>query len=371
MPNLMLIGQDRRRADQLRGLLRQDGYDVTWQRDTRTWQEREREILPEVVVAAVDSSSEVLTGQAARPRSGFLAPILFVQEGEGQAENPFLDDRLVDRISTPFMHEELLARVDALARVRRVIQQVPLAPEQPSAAETPDNGMAETVRRAGKRVAAMLHTRFPRYDRPLEPYIDVANRVAQWADRRDAYQPGHAERVTSFCAMIAEGLDLGTSQTAALLRAAMLHDIGKVALPVEMLHQKSPLEEHQMRDIRTHPKRGAALIRELDCDDDVAETILCHHERPDGFGYYGLDVERIPIAARVLAVSEVYDGMTTTRLTDPMNSSCALQRLESFKGVSLDSDCVDALVDRLQPTTRGDYLGSSSRRNSTGSLVGA
>ena len=107
-----------------------------------------------------------------------------------------------------------------------------------------------------------------------------------------------------------------------------------------------------MRLIRTHPKRGAALIRELDCDDDVAETILCHHERPDGFGYYGLDVERIPVAARVLAVSEVYDGMTTTRLTDPMTSSHALERLESFKGVSLDADCVDALVDRLQPVSR-------------------
>ena len=356
MPNLMVLGADRTRADELRGLLRQDGYDVTWQRDTKTWQDREREILPEVVIAAVDSSSEVLTGQVARQHSGFPAPILFVQPGGGQSENPFMDDRLVDRISTPFMHEELLARVDALARVRRVIQHVPLAPEQPTAKETPETGVVAKMHRAGKRVAAMLHTRVPRYERPLDPYVEVANRVAQWADRRDAYQPGHAERVTSFCAMIAEGLDLGTSQTAALLRAAMLHDIGKVALPVEMLHQRSPLEEHQMRMIRTHPKRGAALIRELDCDDDVAETILCHHERPDGFGYYGLDVERIPIAARALAVSEVFDGMTTTSLTDPMTSSSAIERLEAFKGVSLDADCVEALVDRMQPTPRSMTL---------------
>jgi putative nucleotidyltransferase with HDIG domain len=350
MPNLMVLGSDRRRADGLRGLLRQDGYDVTWLRDIRNWQDREREILPEVVVAAVDFSSEVLTGQTARPRTGFLAPILFVQQGDAQAENPFLDDRLVDRIATPFTHEELLARVDALARVRRVIQHVPLSPEDPAVVENPPGGVVEKMRRAGRQVAALLQTRVPRYDRPFEPYIEVANRVAQWADRRDAYQPGHAERVTSFCAMIAEGLDLATTETAALLRAAMLHDIGKVALPVEMLHQRSPLEEDQMRMIRTHPKRGAALIRELDCDDNVAETILCHHERPDGFGYYGLDDERIPIAARALAVSEVFDGMTTTSLTDPMTSSSAMERLEQFKGVSLDSDCVEALVDRLQPT---------------------
>jgi len=360
MPNLMVLGPDRRRADELRGLLRQDGYDVTWQRDTRTWQDREREILPEVVVAAVDSSSEVLTWQTTRRHTGFLAPILFVQQGEGQSENPFLDDRLVDRISTPFMHEELLARVDALARVRRVIQHVPLAAEQPATPEHPTVGVVEKMRRAGRRVASVLQTRVPRYERPLDPYVEVANRVAQWADRRDAYQPGHAERVTSFCAMIAEGLDLGTSETAALMRAGMLHDIGKVALPVDMLHQRSPLEEHQMSMIRTHPKRGAALIRELDCDDDVAETILCHHERPDGFGYYGLDDERIPIAARVLAVSEVYDGMTTTSLTDPMTSSSALKRLDQFKGVSLDTDCVEALVDRMHPTPRSLMLSTSA-----------
>ena len=158
MPNLMVLGPDRRRADELRGLLRQDGYDVTWQRNTRNWQDRETEILPEVVVAAVDFSSEVLTGQMARPRTGFLAPILFVQQGDGQAENPFLDDRLVDRISTPFLHEELLARVDALARVRQVIQHVPLAPEHPAVVENPSCGVVEKMRRAGKRVTAVLQT---------------------------------------------------------------------------------------------------------------------------------------------------------------------------------------------------------------------
>jgi putative nucleotidyltransferase with HDIG domain len=352
MPNLMVLGPDRGRADELRGLLREDGHEVTWQRDTRGWRDREREILPEVVVAVVDSSLEVLGPQVSQRAPGFPAPILFVQHELGEFEDPFLDDRLVDRISAPFMHEELLARVDALSRVRRVIQHVPLDPEHPLDGSTHQIGVMPTMRRAGRRLATVLRTRLPRYEKPLDPYVEVANRVAQWADRRDAYEPGHAERVTSFCAMIAEGLDLGDSETAALLRAAMLHDIGKVALPVEILHQKSPLEEHQMSMIRTHPERGAALIRELDCDDDVAEAILCHHERPDGFGYYGLDVERIPIAARALAVSEVYDGMTTTRLVDPMTSTEALDRLASFKEVSLDGDCVDALVDRMQPMGR-------------------
>jgi putative nucleotidyltransferase with HDIG domain len=155
--------------------------------------------------------------------------------------------------------------------------------------------------------------------------------------------------VTSFCAMIAEALDLGAGETASLLRAAMLHDIGKVALPVEVLHQRTPLLEEQLRWIRTHPSQGAALVRALDRDDEVAETIRCHHERPDGFGYYGVDGAEVPRAARALAVAEVYDGMTTTLLHEAMSGDEALGRLRAFRGVSLDDDCVDALVDRLRP----------------------
>ena len=80
-------------------------------------------------------------------------------------------------------------------------------------------------------MAALLGSRIPALSKPLEPYLEVAARVADWADRRDAFEPGHAERVTSFCAMMAETLRLDDHGTASLLRAAMLHDIGKVALP--------------------------------------------------------------------------------------------------------------------------------------------
>jgi two-component system response regulator RpfG len=360
MANVMLLGPDRRRTGDIRSLLRQDGHDVTYVPEVFDWRAREREILPELVIAAVDSIQDVLTGRRSRRRRGFPAPLLFVEQTSEGLGQPELDDRLVDCITTPFMHEELLARIDALVRVRRVIRHIPTTPADGNVEDRAEENAPGRMRRAGRRVAALLRTRVPRYERPVDPYLEVAARVARWADRRDAYQPGHAERVTSLCAMIAESLDIAESETAALLRAAMLHDIGKVALPVEMLHQKSPLEESQMRMIRTHPKRGAALIHALERDDEVAEAILCHHERPDGFGYYGLDEESIPRPARVLAVAEVFDGMTTTRLTSPLSNGKAMDRLDSFKGVSLDADCVDALVDRLKPLPRSVALSPRS-----------
>jgi HD-GYP domain-containing protein (c-di-GMP phosphodiesterase class II) len=105
-----------------------------------------------------------------------------------------------------------------------------------------------------------------------------------------------------------------------------------------------------MRLIRTHPKKGAALIKALDRSDDrVADTIQYHHERPDGKGYYGLDNDRIPLPARILAVAEVYDAMTSSQLREALTTEEALDRLCSSRGASLDTDCVDALVDRLKP----------------------
>jgi len=138
-------------------------------------------------------------------------------------------------------------------------------------------------------------------------------------------------------------------ETSALLRAAMLHDIGKVSVPVAVLHQQTPLQENQLRMIRTHPKRGAALVRALDRDQAVVDTVLYHHERPDGSGYYGARPDKTPRSARALAVAEVYDAMTSSRIRVRLSRDEALAQLSERKGERLDSDCVEALVDSLKP----------------------
>ena len=91
---------------------------------------------------------------------------------------------------------------------------------------------------------------------------------------------------------------------------------------------------------------------------DVASTILYHHERPDGAGYYGLDSDSTPVAAKVLALAEVYDAMTSSRLRTPLPSGRALDQLSERKGESVDSDSVEALVDRLRTTPKTIPLAS-------------
>ncbi len=343
MAQILLLGPDRERAVGVRSLLRKDGHQVAWLKSVDNWLGEERALRPDVVVAAVGTTAGVL-GHRGANRGRFAAPLLFVQQESDFVRDPFVADRLVDRMASPYMGEELLGRVDALIRVRQVVRR-----ESPGEALGRRQDSPRRLHGFGERVNSWLRARFPTMQKPVGPYLEVAARVADWADRRDAFEPGHAERVTSFCAMIAEGLGMEESETAGLLRAAMLHDIGKVALPVEMLHQQGPLEDSQVRMIQTHPARGAALLRALDPDEQVARVVLYHHECPDGGGYYGKSSEGIPKASYALAVAETYDAMTSSRVGATLSSDRALDRLREMRGSRYDSDCVDALVDLLKP----------------------
>lgn len=330
-------------------MLRQDGHRVSLLRPASGWRDVERQCGPDVVIAAVATPEAVLEPRSGPPR-GFPAPFLFVAQESDVRRDTILDERIVDRIESPFMAEDLLARVDALVRVRQVVRREWVEKEaaESRSAIAPSRGL----RALGARIATLLWTRVPRFPKPSGPYLEVAARVAEWADRHDGFEPGHAERVANFSAMIADGLGMQDGDTAALLRAAMLHDIGKVALPAEILRRQGPLGEDQMRLVRTHADRGARLLRALDDDGVVADAILHHHERVDGLGYHGLRGDDIPLAARILAVAEAYDAMTATRVRTPMTSERAIATLRDKRGANFAGDCVDALVDALRPAVK-------------------
>ncbi len=350
MSEVLLVGPDRERATGIRSLLKEDGHEVAWIRTVESWRDTEREILPDLVIAVVSDCNRMLEARGRKLR-GFPAPLLFVRNEADLFQEHYLPDRLVDQITSPFMREELLARADALIRVLRVVRRngVEILAPVDEGDEEDDVERDGPWKRIGCRVTAILGSRVPRYSKPLGPYAEVAAKVADWTDRRDGLEQGHAERVTMFCNMIAEGLRLPREQANSLLRAAMLHDIGKVAIPVELLQKKGPLEEDQMRLMRTHPKKGAALMRALDRDEEVVNTILYHHECPDGTGYYGKSGRSVPITSRVLAVAEAYDAMTHSRVRARISQEDALEYLKEGRGHMFDADCVDTLNDALQP----------------------
>jgi len=316
-------------------LLRGEGHEVTWTRSVADWPSAEGEIRPEIVIAAVESPDEMLASRRPVLR-GFPPAILFVQNDSDLSTDPKIEDRLVDGVRCPFMPEELLARVDALVKVRRVVLRAPV--EGASAHGS-----------FGRGLRALFSPGRRREPLPSVPYLEVAMQLADWADRRDMFEPGHAGRVASFCAMMADGMDLPDHEVGVLLRAAMLHDVGKVTVPADILRQNGPLDEAKMRLVRTHPERGAALLRALDSSDEVARAVLYHHERPDGTGYYGKAKDAVPRAAKMLAVAEAFDAMTAARWCEPVSRDQALGRLRERRGGSYDEESVEALVLALEP----------------------
>ena len=347
MAHVLLVGDDKDRTSGVKSLLALDGHHVVFARDVLRWREDERSASPEVVVAAVATPDAVLSVPMGGSR-GFAPPILFVHRESDEIREPHLEERLVDRMASPFAAEEFLGRIDALARVRRVVMH-----QKRAAADEEDAASRGRWRAA---LASLLSARVPRHVKPPAPYLEVAARVADWSDRRDGFEPGHAERVTNFAAMIADEFDLADGETAALLRAAMLHDIGKVALPIEVLRQRKPLEENQMRLLRSHAERGAAILRALDRDEAVVDAILNHHENVDGTGYFGRKGAMIPRAARILAVAEAFDAMTTSLVSKRLTPDAAIGLIRERRGGQWDGDCVDALVGAMRPKPRSLLL---------------
>lgn len=336
LARVLLFGHDRDLVRGVHALLRDDGHEVRRIARAAVAPEEERDAGPEVVVCAGDPGGLPRAAAAI----GFAAPLLCVhapdRPGAGERE-----DRLVDRLASPFMREEFLARVDALVRVRRIVLRHG-GSDGPSAAR----GAGRSL---GGRVARFFGRRRSPVSRPAGPYLEVSAQVARWAEGRDGIELGHADRVATYCGMMAGALHLSEAESALLIRAALLHDIGKVALPTGLLTRPGPLTDEQMRLLRTHPERGARLLRALEDASDVTRTVLYHHERADGSGYYGKTGDQTPPTSRVLAVAETFDAMTRSRVRDTVSVEDALDRLEDGRGERYDADCVDALRAALRP----------------------
>lgn len=341
MARLLIIGSETTGGRSLAKVLRRDGHRA---RLARTDAAAGRSILddpPDMLVLAVGDPATSMRTLARVSGSGIRRmPAVAVLT----ADAPPLDadfPGFVDPLRTPFTDESLLARVDALLRVKEVLYASSAAGR--TGDPEPLFGWAGFDRMARWLGYAPSPVR-RRADRPVEPYLETAASIAATVEQRDIFDPGHAGRVAALCASMAARLGMNAADTETLLQAAPIHDIGKIGLSIDLLRRPS-LTEHDRSRMRTHPRRGAALIRALTPWGDAAEIVLHHHERPDAGGYYGLPPEAVSLPARILAVAEVYDGMTTSHTSRPsLTPSLAIEALTEGSGTAYDTECVEALT---------------------------
>jgi diguanylate cyclase (GGDEF)-like protein len=171
----------------------------------------------------------------------------------------------------------------------------------------------------------------------------AAAALARAVDSRDVYTGSHSERVSAIAGAIAEQLDLPAAEIELTRLAGSLHDLGKLAIPEEILQKPGELTNAEWLVVQRHPQIAHRMLESLGVE-PVAEWVLHHHERWDGSGYPdGLAGEDIPLGSRIVYVAEVYDAMTYGRLyRSPRTREAALQEIDRNSGVQFDPQVVRA-----------------------------
>jgi putative nucleotidyltransferase with HDIG domain len=145
-------------------------------------------------------------------------------------------------------------------------------------------------------------------------YENTLEALGAAIDLRDSPTAGHSQRVSLYSIELAKGMRVAEQQVASIRVGALLHDVGKLAIPDRILLKPGPLSEGERRIMQQHVQIGYDLIKGIEFLTDAAEIILTHHERCDGSGYpQGLKAAAIPIGAKIFAVADTVDAMTSDR----------------------------------------------------------
>ncbi|QOV35691.1 HD-GYP domain-containing protein [Streptomyces ferrugineus] len=187
---------------------------------------------------------------------------------------------------------------------------------------------------------------FAQYHRERAAHQATIRALVQAVDIKDGYTRGHSERVGQASLMIARELGLADERVEVLRFAGILHDVGKLGVPTRLLRKNGPLTPEERRVIELHPEYGHEMVRGISFLGEARAAVLHHHERLDGSGYpYGLSGAQIPESARVVAVADAFDAMTSTRSYSRARPvPVALRELEKCAGSQFDPRMVTALV---------------------------
>ena len=201
-----------------------------------------------------------------------------------------------------------------------------------------------------------------RHARELEDaYIAIVKVIAAAIDARDPYTLGHSARVASLSRLMGERLGLGYEELKELEMACLFHDVGKIRTPDHILHKNGRLEGDEYLIMMKHPEDGAEILRLVESLHRYIPAVLHHHEWYDGSGYpAGLKGEEIPLFASIIAITDAYDAMTTSRpYRETRTKDEAIAELKDFSGTQFVPHLIDIFVEVLNtshPHTVNSFL---------------
>jgi len=182
--------------------------------------------------------------------------------------------------------------------------------------------------------------------------LSIIYALAATVDAKDHYTYGHSRKVSKYAVALAKAIGLPQDRVATIRAAGLLHDIGKVGIPDSILNKKEPLTEEEWEPVREHPKLGVEILRHIIDLANCLPAILHHHEYYDGSGYpSGLKGDSIPIEARILAIADAYDAITSPRpYHGQLPPEEAINELKRCTGTQFDPELVDAFCNTIEQT---------------------
>lgn len=213
--------------------------------------------------------------------------------------------------------------------------------------------MVQNAARRLKETEAQVGTINSRLEKSLatieEHSLGTLQALTTAVDAKDSYTASHSLAVTDYAVAIGRRLGVEPDELAMLERAGLLHDVGKIGVPEALLLKQAPLTAEEFEIVKEHSLVGAHIIESIPFLKELCPVVKYHHERWDGTGYpEGLSGTAIPRLARILAVADAFDAMTSDRPYRPaMRLAPARQELIRFRGLQFDPEAIDALLEAL------------------------
>lgn len=272
---ILVVDDEPDTVDMLQACLETEGYQVM----TAYWGEEALEKVftwrPDVVLLDILmpdlSGLEVCRYLKTDPRTQFVPVVLITASQEKRYRFAGVQAGADDFLTKPLDHVELLARVRSLLQIRRLTER-------------------------------------------LEHAESVVFALAAAVEAQDPYTEKHLQRMASLSERLARAAGLDSEQVVAIRYGSILHDVGKMGINEAILRKPGPLTEEERARVRDHPIIGAQIVQSMHLAQQIAPIVRGHHERWDGQGYPdGLKGEEIPLGARIVALVDAYDAMTTDR----------------------------------------------------------
>ncbi len=277
VPKILVADDEKESANVLKEILKANGYDVTVASDGQEAMGHIRRNPRGYDLFVLDifmphvSGNEILIAVKSKEETRLTPVIMITGLGDEKDKIAAIDNGCDDFLTKPYSVTELLARVRSLLKMK-----------------------------------------FANDD--LDGAENVIFSLARAIEAKDAYTQGHTERVSQLALSLGELLGLSKDEKDALFKGGILHDIGKIGVPDSILNKPGKLNDAEFEIIKKHPDIGAKICTKLNSIKSAIPVIRSHHEKLDGSGYPdGLKGDALPAVARIMAIVDVYDALTSTR----------------------------------------------------------